>query len=84
MGSDQTVVQGSSGSRITMGAMETGMQGDMGRRQSKVSPISIPDDAKQTIVRYWAEIIRQKQLGRWSSEARHIAYMKVFGKDDAT
>lgn len=67
MESDQTMVQGSSGSR---GAVE-GVE-----KQPSA-------DAKQDIVRYWAQVQSLKQMGMPGVKARRIAYTRIFGKGDA-
>ena len=67
MGSNQTMVQGSSGSRGAVGGVE---------KQSSA-------DAKQDIIRYWVEVQSLKQMGVPGVKARHIAYTRVFGKGDA-
>ena len=43
----------------------------------ETKPIAKPD---QRWVKYWAEIMRQKQLGRRSSDARRIAWERAFNK----
>ena len=67
MGSDQTMVQGSSGIRGAVGGVE---------KQPSA-------DAKQDIVRYWAQVQFLKQIGMPGVKARRIAYTRVFGKGDA-
>lgn len=52
----------------------------MGRRPSGDEKST----GKHKIIRYWAEIHRQRALGRSGSAARHIAYMKIFEEEDKT
>lgn len=76
MGSDQTVVPRSSGSRSTMGRME----GE--DRTDHVSNLS--EENKRKVVSYWAQVSFLKQIGMQGSKARCIAYQRVFGRGDAT
>lgn len=76
MGSDQTVVPRSSGSRSTMGRMEGEARTDHASNLSK--------ENKRKVVSYWAQVSFLKQIGMQGSKARRIAYQRVFGKGDAT
>lgn len=76
MGSDQTVVPRSSGSRSTMGRME---EEDRTDHASNLS-----EENKRKVVSYWAQVSFLKQIGMQGSKARRIAYQRVFGKGDAT
>lgn len=76
MGSGQTVVLRSSGSRNTMGEMEGEDRAD--------HTSNLSEENKRKVVRYWAQISFLKQTGMSGSKARRIAYQRVFGKGDAT
>lgn len=76
MGSDQTVVPRSSGSRSTMGRME----GE--DRTDHVSNLS--EENKRKVVSYWTQVSFLKQIEMQGSKARRIAYQRVFGRGDAT
>ena len=77
MGSDQTVVPRSSGSRSTMGRME-------GENRAADHASNLSEENKRKVVSYWAQVSFLKQTGMSGHKARSIAYQRVFGKGDAT
>ena len=75
MGSNQTVLSRSSGSRSTMGRME----GE--DRTDHASNLS--EENKRKVVSYWTQVSFLKYIGMQGSKARRIAYQRVFRKGDA-